>query len=128
MSRREHHYYVYIVASRTHVLYGGMTNDLERRIAQHKSGSLPGFTETYNCNRLVLFERYQYVNNAIKREKQIKGWTRAKKLALIEEINPTWADLSEEWGKQTADPPLRSGRQRGGGRQPVEQRLAGMTE
>ena len=112
MSRREHHYYVYIVASRTHVIYCGMTNDLKRRVAQHKAGILPGFSESYNCNRLVWFEHYQYVSNAIEREKQIKGWTRAKKLSLIEELNPTWADLSEAWDERTADPSasLRSGR------------------
>jgi putative endonuclease len=73
---------------------------------------LPGFTQNFNCERLVWFERYQYVRNAIAREKQIKRWARAKKLALIEGMNPTWADLSEQWGKQTADPSaaLRSGR------------------
>ena len=97
VDQRDHHYYVYIIASRTRVLYCGMTNDLQVRVAQHKSGTVPGFTDTFNCNRLVWFERYQYVRSAIAREKQIKGWTRAKKLALINEMNSSWADLSEEW-------------------------------
>jgi putative endonuclease len=97
MDKREHHYYVYIVASRTRVLYTGMTNNLRHRVAQHKLGTAPGFTDSYNCNRLVWFERYQYVRSAIVREKQIKGWTRAKKLALINEMNSSWADLSQEW-------------------------------
>jgi putative endonuclease len=95
MSKREHHYYVYIVASRTHVLYCGMTNSVQRRIEEHRQGAIPGFTEIYQCNRLVWFERYQYVRNAIDREKQIKGWRSAKKIWLIEQTNPTWADLSD---------------------------------
>jgi putative endonuclease len=74
-----------------------MTNDLRVRVAQHKNGTVPGFTDTFNRNRLVWFERYQYVRSAIAREKQIKGWTRARKLAVINEMNSSWADLSEEW-------------------------------
>jgi putative endonuclease len=96
---KEHHYYVYLVSSRTRVLYCGMTNDLLRRLTEHKVGELLGFTSDYRCERLVWFERFQYVLNAIAREKQIKIWTRAKKIALIEEANPSWSDLSEEWGK-----------------------------
>jgi putative endonuclease len=107
VSSKQHHYYVYIVASRTHVLYCGVTSNLEARVAQHKAGTIAGFTQRFHCNRLVWFERYQYVRNAIAREKQIKNWTRSKKLALIEEINPTWADLSEDWGSKPQIPPLR---------------------
>ena len=99
MSRRDHHYYVYIVASRTHVLYCGITDDVLRRVEEHHAGDIPGFTATYRCDRLVWFERFQYVTNAISREKQIKRWRREKKLWLIEQTNPTWADLSEEWRK-----------------------------
>jgi putative endonuclease len=112
MAKRDHHYYVYIVASRTHVLYCGITNSIRRRTGEHKDGLFPGFTAAYQCNRLVWFEQYQYVNNALAREKQIKGWVRAKKINLIEETNPTWADLSEVRTRETADPsaPLRSGR------------------
>jgi putative endonuclease len=89
-----------------------MTNSLQRRTAQHREGSIPGFTATYQCDRLVWFESYQYVNNAIAREKQVKRWSRAKKIGLIEQLNPTWADLSEAWRTETADlsAPLRSGR------------------
>ena len=103
MSKRERHYYVYIVASRTHVLYCGVTNHIQRRVEQHRASYCPGFTATYQCNRLVWFESYQYVINALDREKQIKRWSRAKKIWLIEQANPTWADLSEEWREETAD-------------------------
>jgi putative endonuclease len=112
MSKQDHRYYVYIVASRTHVLYCGMTNDIRRRIGEHRESRIPGFTATYQCNRLVWYEHSQYVRNAIDREKQIKRWGRAKKIWLIEQMNPTWADLSEAWRKETADPstPLHFGR------------------
>jgi putative endonuclease len=93
----EHHYYVYLVASRTRVLYCGVTNDICRRVAEHRAGSIAGFSAKYLCQRLVWYERYQYINNAIDREKQIKRWNRAKKLWLIEQMNPTWIDLSESW-------------------------------
>jgi predicted GIY-YIG superfamily endonuclease len=69
MRRRDHHYFVYMMASRTHVLYCGMTNSLDRRVSEHKAGTTPGFTADYRCERLVWFERYQYVRNAIAREK-----------------------------------------------------------
>jgi putative endonuclease len=92
-------YYTYITASRTHSLYSGITNDMGRRIAEHKEGAGNGFTAKYRCNRLVWFERYQTSNAAIAREKQLKGWRRTKKLALIEKQNPTWIDLGEDWGK-----------------------------
>ena len=112
MRKRDHHYYVYIVASRTHALYCGITNSIQRRAAEHREADTPGFTATYQCNRLVWFEHYQYVRNAIDREKQIKHWSRAKKISLIEQTNPSWADLSEAWRKETADlsTALRSGR------------------
>ena len=93
----EHQYYVYIVASRTHVLYVGVTNSVQRRTEQHRGADVPGFTADYRCHRLVWFERFRYIGNAINREKQIKRWSRAKKIWLIEQTNPTWADLSEEW-------------------------------
>jgi putative endonuclease len=112
MSKREHNYYVYIVASRTRVLYCGMTNSVARRTEEHRLGAIPGFNADYRCHRLVWFEHYQYVHNAINREKEIKGWTRAKKIALLEEINPSWADLSDAWRLENAgpSPTLRSGR------------------
>lgn len=96
---REHTYYTYIVASRTHVLYIGVTSNIEARMVQHKTKKFEGFTADYNCNRLVWYERYGEVHAAIAREKRLKGWTRAKKLTLIEKLNPTWIDLSEDWGK-----------------------------
>jgi putative endonuclease len=112
MKKRDHHYYVYIIASRTRVLYCGVTNSVARRTQEHRESEIPGFTASYHCHRLVWFEHYQYVHNALKREKQIKGWNRAKKIQLIERTNPSWADLSEAWRTETADPstPLPSGR------------------
>jgi putative endonuclease len=95
----ERFYYTYIVASRTHVLYIGMTGNLERRIEEHKEGASDSFTAEYQCNRLVWFERHVSPGSAIAREKQIKGWRRAKKITLIDRENPTWIDLSEDWGK-----------------------------
>ena len=90
-------FYVYIMASRTRVLYVGVTNNIWSRIWQHKHDELPGFTREYRVHRLVYFKGFQYVNNAIRREKVIKGWVRRRKIALIESINPTWEDLSEGW-------------------------------
>lgn len=96
---REHRYFVYIAASRTRVLYIGITSNIEGRLRQHKTRSFAGFTADYNCNRLVWFEVFDDVRRAIAREKQLKGWTRSKNLALIEKLNPSWVDLSEDWGK-----------------------------
>ncbi len=92
-------YYTYIVASRSHTLYIGFTSNLEQRIRQHKNKIYEGFSAKYNCNRLVWFERYTHPGTAIALEKQLKGWLRARKIALIETTNPTWVDLSENWGK-----------------------------
>ena len=91
------HFYVYIMASERRTLYTGMTNDLERRVYEHKHKLVPGFTRRYNITRLVYFEEYRTAKDAIYREKQIKGWLRAKKIALVETMNPTWEDLSETW-------------------------------
>ena len=90
-------YFTYIVASRSHTLYIGMTGGLKKRVFEHKRKIYSGFSATYNCNRLVWFERFGDPRNAIAREKQLKGWVRAKKIALIEKTNPTWSDLSEGW-------------------------------
>jgi putative endonuclease len=95
----ERFYYTYMIASRSRVLYVGVTGDLEVRVAQHKAGSCGGFTAAYRCGRLVWFERYSSPASAIAREKQLKGWVRDKKIALIEKVNPTWEDLSLEWGR-----------------------------
>jgi putative endonuclease len=92
-------YYTYIVASRSRTLYIGMTSEIEARVRQHREGRFDGFSKSYQCGRLVWFERHVYVQDAIAREKQLKGWSRAKKIALIERTNPTWEDLSAEWGR-----------------------------
>jgi putative endonuclease len=106
-------YFVYIMASRSRRLYIGVTNDLERWVFEHKSKSIAGFTTPYNINRLVYFADTGDVVAAIEREKQLKGWLRAKKTALIESENPTWEDLSHDWfgdePLRTADPSLHSG-------------------
>jgi len=97
---REHCYYVYILASTFQRLYTGVTNGLMSRISQHKTGKNSGsFTAKYRIHKLVYFERFQYINDAIRREKEIKGWIRERKIALIVKQNPTWRDLSEDWGK-----------------------------
>ncbi len=90
-------YYVYILASKSRVLYIGITNDLARRLHEHKHKLNPGFTKQYNVNRLVYYEEGNDVEQTILREKQLKGWLRKKKIALIESVNPEWKDLSEEW-------------------------------
>ncbi len=90
-------YYTYIVASRSHTLYIGITNNLDQRIWQHKNKTHRGFSATYNCNRLVWFETFSNVLTAIAREKELKGWRRARKIELIEQANSTWNDLSETW-------------------------------
>jgi putative endonuclease len=90
-------YFTYIVASRSRTLYIGVTGNLRRRILQHKQKAWKGFTAQYNCDRLVWFEQFTGIGDAILREKELKGWIRTKKLALISASNPTWEDLSEPW-------------------------------
>lgn len=90
-------YYVYIMANLARTLYVGVTNDLQRRVYDHKNGSFEGFTKRYRLTRLVHYEETNSVLEAIAREKQIKGWLRSKKAALIESANPNWKDLSEGW-------------------------------
>jgi putative endonuclease len=87
------------MASRSLNLYTGVTSNIYQRALQHKSGEIDGFTKKYNINRLVYCETFEYIGNA--REKQIKAWTRAKRLALIKATNPTWQDLAEGWGQKT---------------------------
>jgi putative endonuclease len=89
-------FYVYILASRSRVLYIGITNDLARRLAEHRSGSWSGFASTYKVTRLVHFEEYSEPLAAITREKQLKNWRRDKKIALIEAGNPSWRDHAGE--------------------------------
>src|SRR5437762_5118534 len=89
-------YSVYIMASSSGVLYIGITNDLERRAAEHKKKLVPGFSARYNVSKLVYFELFGNVHAAIAREKQLKGWLRKRKIALIESVNPQWNDLSAQ--------------------------------
>jgi len=102
----ERTFYVYILSSKSRRIYTGVTNNLERRVWEHKNKLAEGFTKRYKIDRLVYFEQTDDVISAISREKQIKGWLRSKKIKLIESTNPTWEDLSESWHK--ADSSLRS--------------------
>ena len=88
-------YYVYIMTNRSRTLYTGVTNDLKRRVHEHKSKLVPGFTQKYNINKLVWFDRTTDVQAAIAYEKKIKGWLCKKKIALIESKKPEWKDLAE---------------------------------
>jgi putative endonuclease len=97
MQSREYEFYVYILSSKSRNLYIGVTNDIVFRVAQHREHRPGAFTARYKIDRLVHFERFQYVHNAIAREKELKDWNRAKKIALIERSNPAWQDLSEKW-------------------------------
>ena len=99
-------YFVYIMTNRSKTLYTGVTNNLIRRAREHKTGIGSGFTTKYKLDRLVYFERFQDVHNAIEREKRIKGWLRLKKIALIVSVNPAWKDLSEEWYERHQYQPL----------------------
>jgi putative endonuclease len=90
-------YYVYIMTNGSRTLYTGVTDDLIRRVYEHKNKLIEGFTKKYNITRLVHYEITSDVQAAIQREKQIKGWLRKKKIALIEAANPGWQDLSEGW-------------------------------
>ncbi len=90
-------YFVYIMTNKSGTLYVGVTNNLERRISEHKNSLVEGFTKKYKINRLIYYEETNDVLAAITREKQIKGWRRDKKIALIESANPEWKDLSEDW-------------------------------
>jgi putative endonuclease len=111
-------YYVYIMASASRVLYIGVTNHIERRVLQHRQRRVPGFSSRYNTRELVYVESFGDVRAAITREKQLKGWLRSKKIALIESLNAQWKDLSADWEIDRAagthhtgqrDPSLRSG-------------------
>ena len=90
-------YYVYIMTNKSRTLYTGVTSNLMRRVHEHKNKLIEGFTSKYNIHILVYYESTSNVHAALAREKQIKGWLRSKKIALIESMNPKWKDLSEEW-------------------------------
>ena len=90
-------YFIYIMTNRSKTLYIGVTNNLMRRVREHKTGEGSGFTAKYKLGRLVYYERFEDIRNAIEREKRIKGWLRIKKIALVVSVNLSWKDLSEEW-------------------------------
>lgn len=93
-----HNYYVYILTNWSNtVMYVGLTNNLERRLSEHKRKLVEGFTKKYNVNKLVYYEHSYSIDDAIRREKQIKGWIRAKKDQLVASANPSWRDLSLDW-------------------------------
>ncbi len=92
-------YYVYIMASKSRVLYTGVTGFLMARVLRHKAGEGGAFTSRYRVHRLVCFESFQNIGDAIARETEIKAWRREKKVALIREANPTWEDLAADWGE-----------------------------
>ena len=117
-SRAPRTYFVYIMTNRSKTLYTGVTNNIIRRVREHKMGTGSGFTVRYKLDRLVYLERFEDVRNAIEREKTIKGWMRSKKIVLIVSDNPEWRDLSREWYERhqfqpeqasCMDPSLRSG-------------------
>ena len=90
-------FYVYILANKKGTIYIGVTNDLERRFYEHKNNLIPGFSSKYDCHKLIYYEEYLNVWDAISREKQIKKWNRKKKENLINTLNPDWIDLSRKW-------------------------------
>ena len=93
----DYNFWVYIITNRTHtVLYIGMTNDLARRIGEHREGIGAGFPTAFRCKKLIYYEHYRYVQDAIAREKQLKNWSRVKKVALIQTLNPNWNDLDPD--------------------------------
>ena len=110
-------YWVYLLASRSRKLYAGVTSSLQRRLAEHRQGLVPGFTTKYKIFRLVHCEAFADVREAIAREKEVKSWRREKKIWLVERDNPTWQDLAGEWsateGQQHAMPPGSQGTTRG---------------
>jgi putative endonuclease len=101
--RPDRSYCVYILSSTARVLYTGCTSDLLRRLYQHKHGLIPGFTSRYAVTRLVFYECTPDANAAVAREREIKGWTREKKLRLIETMNAGWLDLAAGWFETCAE-------------------------
>ena len=98
---RNHDYWVYSLADkRSTSLYIGITNNISRRLHQHRYGEVDGFTKRYHLNRLIWLEHFRNVNDAIACEKKLKGWRRSRKIALIEQTNPRWLDLSDDWEQQ----------------------------
>jgi len=104
--QRDVTYFVYILASHTRVLYVGVTNSLVRRVGEHRAGKGGVFTRRYRVHRLVYYESFQYIANAINRERELKGWLRSRKVELVTSLNPQWRDLFEDFGKPVVyEPP-----------------------
>jgi putative endonuclease len=100
VEREAQFFYVYIIASKSRVIYVGVCRSLQKRVWQHKQHEISGFTKKYNVDRLVYFEKFVLPGTAIAREKEIKGWRREKKVELIKAENPTWEDLAADWYQQ----------------------------
>jgi putative endonuclease len=94
---KQHNYWVYVMASKSGVLYVGMTNDLLRRVQEHQQKLVEGFTKKYNCTKLVWYEEFREVRDAIECETRMKDWRREKKVTLVGKMNPQWRDLSDDW-------------------------------
>jgi len=103
-------YFVYILASRSKTLYIGVTGSLGKRVWEHKQKLVPGFTKRYNVDRLVYYEWTHDPNEAISREKKLKGWRRVKKVSLVEQSNPDWCDLAADWPLEDKWQPQRLGK------------------
>jgi putative endonuclease len=95
---KQHNHYVYVMTNRSGTLYTGVTNNQESRVVQHRNARPETFAGRYRIDRLVYYEHYTDIRDAIAREKQIKGWTRRRKIELIASMNARWRDLSEDWG------------------------------
>ena len=100
MARRIYKHFAYIMGSLSGTFYTGYTNNVRRRSVEHQQGIGSAFTKKYGCDRLLWYGVFQYAENAIAREKEIKGWRRSKKIALIESINPSWRDLSKDFYRE----------------------------
>lgn len=99
-----HAYWVYILSSRSRTLYIGVTNNLVHRVLQHRESNGSSFTARYRMTRLVYFEKFQHIQDAIAREKELKDWRRELKLQMIERDNPSWTDLAEGWSREVVTP------------------------
>jgi len=95
--QRDYQYFVYIMTNKSGTLYIGLTNNIKRRVFEHKNKLIKGFTKKYNITKLIYFEAFSDIYSAITREKTLKGWLRNKKLELIKTTNPDWIDLSKDW-------------------------------
>jgi putative endonuclease len=106
----DNRYWVYLLTNKPNgTLYVGVTNSIKRRVWEHKTGAVAGFSKQYGLKRLVYFEEHRDIIGAMSREKEIKGWLRTKKTALIKQDNPLWQDLADDWYHVQMDPSLCSG-------------------